>query len=204
MFRALFLDPNRRRKMIDKALEFVTGELNSYLRNKFKVNEDLAVLSGLLDPDGAVPQDIQNRVAVTLILLDHETNVQSINYQRLSSDGYQQVNPPLNFNVDVLFTACFDQYPEALKFLAGTASFFQGKYVFTTQDSPNLDPSIHKLVFDILKSDYQSVYNIWGAIGAKYQPSVIYKMRLLTIDNDQFQGTQPAIQTTDTQVDLRQ
>ena len=32
------------------------------------------------------------------------------------------------------------------------------------------------------------MHSLWNAMGAKYQPSVIYKMRLITLDANQTEG----------------
>jgi hypothetical protein len=41
-----------------------------------------------------------------------------------------------------------------------------------------------KLVFELLKTDYQSTNYLWNSLGAKYVPSMIYKVRMLTIEEN--------------------
>jgi hypothetical protein len=37
------------------------------------------------------------------------------------------------------------------------------------------------------------MHSLWTAMGAKYQPSVIYKVRLITIQGNEAEGFVPAI-----------
>jgi hypothetical protein len=45
-----------------------------------------------------------------------------------------------------------------------------------------MDGNTAKLVFELLKTDYQSINYIWGSLGANYMPSMVYKMRILTVN----------------------
>jgi hypothetical protein len=47
-----------------------------------------------------------------------------------------------------------------------------------------MSENIDKLVFELLKTDYQSTNYLWNSLGAKYVPSMIYKVRMLTIDEN--------------------
>ena len=47
------------------------------------------------------------------------------------------------------------------------------------------------MVFELLKTDYENAHYLWNAIGAKYLPSMIYKMRMLSINenNIRYEGS---------------
>ena len=46
----------------------------------------------------------------------------------------------------------------------------------------------NKLEFHIAKLDYLAMQNLWTAMGAKYMPSVVYKMRLIEVQANEITG----------------
>lgn len=172
--------------MIKTALVFIKQQLDQQLVNRFSLDESIVILNHLLEPDGGVPQKNQNKMVITLINLDHETAKQYYGGQlRTPGGNITKVNPALHFNADLLFTANFDDYEEALKFLNATIGFFQANNSFNSKTTPDIPAPIKMLNFDIEKSTYAEIHNLWSAMGAKYQPSIIYKVRHLTIASDE-------------------
>ena len=48
--------------------------------------------------------------------------------------------------------------------------------------------------FEIEKGDgYMQMHNLWTALGAKYKPSMIYKMRLITVESNQIENFIPEL-----------
>jgi hypothetical protein len=84
-----------------------------------------------------------------------------------------------------------------LKQLSYVISFFQGKNVFTTDTSPALDPSIRKLVVELYSYSFEQQYNFWTVIGAKYLPSALYKIRMVTYQERRVRDQSSAIVTID-------
>lgn len=97
----------------------------------------------------------------------------------------QQKNPAVHLNLSVLFTALTTArgYEFALKGLSDTILFFQGKYVFDHNNTPSLDPGIEKLVLEIMSMSYEQLDHIWSILGGKYHPSVLYRVRMVTLDS---------------------
>ena len=87
--------------------------------------------------------------------------------------------------IAVLFSAYFKpgNYTEALRFLSFVIAYFQYKNVFTRANTPQLDAGIDKLIFEMANISPEQLNNIWASLGAKYMPSVVYKMRMVTIDS---------------------
>ncbi len=52
---------------------------------------------------------------------------------------------------------------------------------------------IEKLVFEMASITPEQLNNIWGSLGAKYMPSVVYKVRMLTFDNNIVREYRPLI-----------
>jgi hypothetical protein len=102
-------------------------------------------------------------------------------------------NPPTFLNFLILVTATHANYTDALLVLSRAIRFFQFKNVFT-QDSvdpasitTNAPPNAldrlqeFKLIFDLYSPSIEEVNNLWGALGARQYPSVLYMMRMLDL-----------------------
>jgi len=83
-----------------------------------------------------------------------------------------------------LFSASFNEKLniDALKFLSAVIAFFKIKPLFYPGEQFNLPDGLDKLSFEISNMSIQEQSNLWSAIGAKYLPSILYKVRLVTID----------------------
>jgi hypothetical protein len=175
--------------MIQNTLLFVKNKLDQYLKNRFKLDESIAVLNHLVSQDGSYPQKNQNKMVITLINLDYDTNKQYHSKQyRMGDNDFVKTNPSIQFNVDLLFTASFDDYEESLKFLNATIAFFQSNNSFNAKTTPDIPIGIKMLNFEIENASYFEIHNLWNAMGAKYQPSIIYKVRQVVIQSDEIKS----------------
>lgn len=173
--------------LIYQALYFLKNQLNSYL--KFQLGDayaDTAFISNPVGQDGSAAADTSDRILLTLTNVEEEKigktqtpPIKSINGQEV------RVQPELKLNLYVLFIANRNNYEESLKFISHVITFFQGKNVFTPQNSPELDSDIEKLIVELSTVTYEQLNNLWGAMGAKYMPSVLYKIRMLSVQSDQ-------------------
>jgi len=186
--------------MIYEALSCLTDEINEYFRNKLRISEDKVVLSGLISQDGTVAIQGENKVAITLV------NVEKENSGGASGSSFVSKSGATHVNLYVLFSAYFSSgnYPEALRFLSFIIAYFQYKNVFTPSNTPRLDKGIDKLVFEMASITPEQLNNVWGSLGAKYMPSVIYKMRMLTFDESIIKEYRPAVSGIDSDSNLVQ
>lgn len=182
--------------MIYEALHYVVRDLNAYLKRKFMLPEDKAILGTILDEKGTVPEGNKEKVLITLVNLEQETNFQYTNYQKTTAGADYSLNTPFNFNMDVLVTGLFSDYAESLKFLSEAIYFFQAKNVFNHQNSPGLDDRIQQLTFEVIKLSYHEAHSLWTALGAKYMPSVLLKVRMLSFQSDEIQQADVRVTTT--------
>ncbi|MCB0375966.1 MAG: DUF4255 domain-containing protein, partial [Sinomicrobium sp.] len=86
------------------------------------------------------------------------------------------------------------QYPEGLKWLSGAIGFFQSHPVFNHENMSDFPASIRKVTCEIVNLNIQDMSHFWGALGAKYQPSIIYKLRMLSIQEGDIPEVLPQIQ----------
>lgn len=168
--------------MIDVALNFVVSELNTYLLARTGLNFGAAQLVPPVNDTGrwAIPDDA---VGVALINVDEERTLKVQLPEVTYVNGRQVLlEPRLQINLDVLFAAQFKQYPQALKFLSRVLTFFQAHPKFTSSDWPALDP-IETLVPELRSLGFEQLNQLWAFIGGKYLPSVVYRIRLVTLQD---------------------
>ncbi|MEX2512691.1 MAG: DUF4255 domain-containing protein [Cyclobacteriaceae bacterium] len=106
------------------------------------------------------------------------------NYIRSGTDIFMK-NPAVNLYLTVLFTSVrpVGGYGLALQSLQQVIQFFQSKYVFDHSNTVNLDSAIEKLILEMVNLNLEQLQQVWSVLGGKYHPSVVYRMRMITIDS---------------------
>ena len=182
--------------MITQTLSFIKNTLNSYLKLKTNNDDDKVVLTNIVSQDGTTTHLPENSILLTLINVEEEKVGKSqTSYIELSNGVISKINPEIKLNLYLLFSANFgeDKYNEALKFLSLIISFFQNKNVFNHQNSPELNEKIEKIIVDLYTLNLEQQNHLWAALGAKYMPSVVYKIRMLTIQELEVKTEAPSI-----------
>lgn len=186
--------------MLRKSLQYTRDVLSQHLRNKFGLKEEIVVVNRLVDGDGKAILGNQNKVILSMINLWQEKNQRF--YQKntpLQNGQFAKTQPAQRYNVDLLVTAHFDDYDESLKFLNAVLLFFQANPALSAKNFSDLPHGIEKLEFEMDTINSTEIHNLWTAVGARYQPSVVFKVRLLSVQAGQveaFQSAVSAVQTT--------
>lgn len=173
--------------MISKALTFVSDFLNHEIKMSYGIDEDRVVISSLINPDGTITENIENKIVISVINLEHETTVNSQgNYVNGGNNNFGKVSPPVYLNIYLLISANYDSgnYIEALKMLSTVIGVFQANTYFTQQKNPTMPFPLEKLTFEIFNLPINELSHIWSGIGAKYVPSIVYKVRMISIRED--------------------
>lgn len=180
--------------MLMKSLQFTTTVLDQYIKNKYQLDESKVILNNVIDSNGSIPTKNENKIVVSLINIEQETlQPFYIRNQKLPNGNYGDLNPSQRFNLDLLVTSNFDDYNESLKFLNAVIQFFQSYVVLDATNFSNIPTGLNKLEFEIEKLNYNQMHSLWTAMGAKYQPSIVYKTRLITIQSYDNESFTPAI-----------
>ncbi len=181
--------------MIHNLMPVIGSELNEYFKSKFEIDEDRLVVSNLINQDGSVAVEGNNKVVFHLVNIEEETTLKATLGTSSFSGGFGSGGGDINVNLTVMFSALFTgkNYVEALKFLSSVIYFFQSKPVFNQSNTPGLSTNIEKAVFDIVSMEPRDLNSIFSMMGAKYMPSVIYRVRMLTFSSDNIDDTIPAI-----------
>ncbi len=184
--------------MIQQAFKFTNQAFDQFLKNRFGLDSTMVVNNRLVDPDGSVPLENQNKVVLSLVHVEQET-VRAFNTrtQKLANGNFATLPPTQRYNLYLLVTSNFDKYDETLKFLNASIQFFQLYGALDAKTNSNIPKGLSRLEFELQKGgDYLEMHNLWSAIGAKYQPSVIYKMKLISVAADEVERFTTAISTT--------
>jgi hypothetical protein len=186
--------------MIEAALRLVASELDQSLRRRAFAGEGLVVLSNLTDFGGAAVPDTAGKVAAFLVNIEREVfPTRTLRTVDAGRDRLGLVQPPVHLNLFVMFAANFSgsTYNEALKLIGATIAFFQSRPVFTPANSPGMDPGIDQLSLEIENLNTTDLSNIWGILGGRYVPSVLYRMRMITIDSGALETQPPRVVRAD-------
>jgi hypothetical protein len=180
--------------MIHTSLSFLTQQLNDYL--KLRTNDPetnrIFLTSVATENTGVVIPD--SSLGLSLINIEEERHFKDQKTTVLNENGIaQKMNPEIKLNLFILISANFqdtdsndtsDDYVEGLKQLSYVISFFQSKNVFTPENSPSLvsfDSELKKLVVELYSYSFEQLYNFWSVVGTKYLPSVLYRVKLLRV-----------------------
>lgn len=184
--------------MLMQSLQFTVNVLDQYIRNKFQLDESKVILNNIIDSNGSIPTKNENKIVLSLINIEQETlQPFYVRNQKLANGNYGELNPSQRFNLDLLITSNFDDYNESLKFLNAVIQFFQSHVVLDATAFSNIPKNLNKLEFEIEKLNYNQMHSLWTAMGAKYQPSLVYKARLITIQSYDNESFIPAINKTE-------
>jgi hypothetical protein len=177
--------------MIYEALQIISEQLDKYLSdsglNNLVVLENIA----LLESADENADNLKGKVVLTLLNLQEESALRNTPNYKVKDGKTEYRNPPVHLNFYLLISANCDTYDKSLRCLSKTIQFFQGKKVFT---STNTVYNRNNVAFDVL--DYfkfilelytlnlEELNYVWGTLGGRQLPSVIYKVQLLEIEQD--------------------
>ncbi len=190
--------------MLDVAMKVITYQLNRYMQQRFDLDEDVVVLSTPFDSEGAVATHANNKLVVFLVNLSKDTIPCANNRYVSASGGASSFVPsqPLYLNLHVVIASCFDaiRYTESLKYLSCAVSCFQQSSVIDRDTHPELSDGVDKLILDIENIGIHELSNLWGILGGKYLPSILYKVRMVTFVSDDIRSRDMSAATPQTSV----
>lgn len=180
--------------MLQPTLQFIRETLDQILRRKFGLAAQVVVVNNILDANGGIPAKNQNKVIISLLNVVKE---QSMPRHQTLPDPSARVQADYRYNLDLLITSHFDGYDTSLKFLDTVLLFFQNNPTFNSKSVSNLPSGIDNLSFEMENLSLMESQNLWAAMGAKYQPSVVFKTRLLSVASDNAGTNFPPISASD-------
>jgi hypothetical protein len=181
--------------MLDIALQFLKDELNSYLLTRTGSNAVEVKMSKLVDEAGKYAFD-DGTIGAAIINIEEERTFKSHLPDYAYVNGqHVALEPDLKLNLHVMLAANFKLYDVALKYIGLVLTYFQSHSSFTCEEYPALDARIRKLIVELQSLSYEQLNQIWAFIGGKQLPSVVYKVRMVVIQDEAQMAVQPPITT---------
>lgn len=172
--------------MIDGVILLLRDQLNDYLHAQSAAAngdsiEDIVVL---VDGDKTDPISFKSgAVSALMVNIEEETTNRAADpFRRTMPDGRTlPVLPEVRLNLYVLFVARYKQYEHGLGKLSSIIRYFQNHRVLDHANSPGMSAQIERLALELVTLPFAEQNEIWGALRTTYLPSVLYRVRLVTM-----------------------
>ena len=192
--------------MIYESLHILTKKLDFYLRSasdNLEETQDIATLGNIAFAELSSDQNHQNlvdQVVVSLISVEEDPSLKNQRHFVKKNDHFQKQNPKVFANLNILISAYYpDEYNNSLKMLNRVVQFFQGENILRYKDSPlpelaqvnNIETL--EVNLEMISLSFEQLNHLWGNLGGKIVPSVLYKARVVAIEREAPLSTGPAI-----------
>lgn len=190
--------------MIDQVLNTVIVLLNDHIGTA-EPDVMLGNLSMVDSAQAGSESSITDRVVVSVVNIQQESTLRNMaaNRQIFDNAGLPRGvarNPGIFLNIYLLIGANKEAYNIGLQRISQVISFFQRNSIFTVAEIPNLPEfGLDKIMLDLHSTNFEELNQLWGIMGGKYIPSVVYKMRLAYIDSVEEGMEIPLVKTIDAQ-----
>jgi hypothetical protein len=185
--------------MIAHALTIVANELDSHLVADYGATANSVRLANLAEGvagggagPGAVPRDL---LALSVVNASEEKALKNVPAatRDMATLRVTYEQPPVHLNFLILVVATHGNYANALTVLSRAIRFFQSRPSFDqdsvlpsslTRNAPAnaLDRlESFRLIFDLHSASMEEVNHLWGTLGGKQYPFVLYRLRLLEL-----------------------
>ena len=176
--------------MIRAAVDLLVNQLNQYVQVNTTGDPVVSGNISFLESEsgsggGSVDSD---KIVVSLVNVEEEGALKNgCNLRTIGANSFYE-NRPVFLNLFLLYSAHFSDYPTALDALAQVIEYFQGNKTFDFQRTPPDsgfpgDPRTQELQvhLDLHTLTFQEINDLWGSLGGKQVPFVMYKARLLPL-----------------------
>ncbi len=180
--------------MISHALTIIVNELNRHFIDAYAAADGSVRLGNMAEGFSAsgVPREA---LILSVVNIREEKTLKNLPVYSRNDVTLTAVyeNPPVFLNFQILITATHTDYSNALLVLSRAIRFFQQQNVFS-QDTVNplsitgnqpgniLDQlESFKLIFDLYSASMEEVNHLWGTLGGKQYPFVLYMLRMLDL-----------------------
>jgi len=186
--------------MIHPVFSFLAEQMNGYI-DRVKKDDDV-VASPVVELDNIAllsEDDLskKNNILLTLFNIGEETTMKNDpGYVLMQDELVKYENPPVNLNLSMVVTVCMNNYTHALIYLSHVITFFQGKNIFTAQNSVTQTDGLaddFKLILDLQSLSLEQVNHLWSMLGGRQHPFVCYKVRILQLERDSTRETRGVI-----------
>lgn len=134
---------------------------------------------------------IEDKVVMTLLKIEEESTLKNVPNIRISEGKTEYRNPVVNLNLFLIISANCDSYDISLRSISKIIQFFQGKKIFNSTNTVYNRNNVSfdffdyfRFVVDLYTPGFEELNNMWGTLGGRQLPSVIYRIQLIEIDQN--------------------
>lgn len=186
--------------MIFETLQILLEQLEQYYVDtglgKILVLENIALLDSGSDEEAR----IKGKVVLSLLKLEEEATLKNSTHYRTEGENTEYHNPPVHLNLFLMISANCETYSKSLRSISKAIEFFQGKKLFTSGNTVYNRDNVSFEVLDYFKfgvelytPSFEELNHVWGTLGGRQIPSVIYKVQLIQIRREKKLGTSAVI-----------
>lgn len=179
--------------MIFTAFKLLKDQLDNYIQSFNPMGNDpeghvvLDNVATLETPDR--PPGAEEKIILSMVNIEEEATLKNSTHFYKNAQGIVYHNPPIYLNLYMLVSAHYKNYEDALTRLSQAIQFFQGKASFNIKNSPDQAlPDDLQLHLELFSLSFEQLNHLWGALGGKQMPSVLYKVRLVKITENRITG----------------
>ncbi|MEO0408407.1 MAG: DUF4255 domain-containing protein [Cyanobacteria bacterium P01_A01_bin.135] len=139
---------------------------------------------------GGSNNQLTGHIVMSLVNLQEETTLKNAPFYRVANGRTLYKNPPVSLNLFVLFSALHNQYETGLRLLSRVIEFFQWKkeLSFTTVPSATSISQEIKILPELHSLTFEQLNHLWGALGGKQVPFVLYRVRVVALEAEKREG----------------
>jgi hypothetical protein len=184
-------------------MELIRRNLNAFITGGATPTPEAVILGNIAyaTPDAiGTPIDESAQVYISLVNVEEELTLRNQSRVRESDvRPLAYVNPPVFVNLYLLFTANHRDYNTAITSLTQVALFFQSNKTFSVAATPVAPQGVFSTIdemenrievnVELMSLTFEQVNHLWGSLGGKQMPFLLYKARQVEIDaNRMLQG----------------
>lgn len=175
--------------MIGKVTDHIVRDLNAYFSVLSSVSDDHVVAGSLFDQTGGQNSEVKDKLLVSLVNIEQDKTYYSLDiYKKIENDQSQIIKPEIKINLYFLFIANYGVYGESLKAISRVIAFFQHRNSFDILPNAAATDKKAHISFELFPLSFEQQNHIWGTLGGKYIPSIMYKAGILDIQDEQVEA----------------
>jgi hypothetical protein len=189
---------------ISKILDSLSNKITTLIQLEYGVTMtiDLSNIATLNDGDDFVDK---SSVILSIVNIEEDKTLKNqFPYKEYSGTGNtvdKYKRPSQNLNISILFTSynkdqgkmLYTQGIDKLEYIVrclqhNNVYYYDNTNFFEqTEVSESQAKNLNKLILDMVSLKSDQLNQMWSYLGNKYMPSVLYCMRLITIQNENIQ-----------------
>lgn len=198
--------------MIDTTIALLRDEFIEYLRvNGYAQPETMVLVENIALLESDSTTNLNNSIVFSVVNIEEESTLKNTPpLKRDAAGNARYENPPVYLNLYLLISCATKsisgntEYLDALAKISHVLRFFQGKNSFTAYDPSKLsaydDITDFRIKPELYTMTFEQLNHLWGILGGKQMPAVMYKLRLVAISGRKRLREVPLVEQVDANI----